>query len=893
MNLFSRFPIIVSFLFIALLTSASISLYTYTNIFNKEIEDTKNDELRRINQRMIELQGTFNDFNRRLDPNAIHREVSRLSGDKTMQLIAIIDAHNVIRYSSLIEYRNTPIANLPDINRLTLKYQDIQSSGVIGVSDNQKHIIGLYPVDPISHVNRHTASQYSYLYARFDLEHTLQSIKYKQQEEIIQISLFHFSFLIIGFLLLYASMRNRIKSIVDAINHFSDGHYDSRAHLTGRDEFTKIAAGFNTMANQVSLQSSRLREKEQDLSTTLNSIGDAVLATDSNGLITRMNPVAQELTGWKLHDAIGRSINDVLIMKDVNTNQPVAAPIERVINTDKTVYLGTQTILTSKHGTEYHISDSAAPIRDINNNIQGMVIIFNDVSEQYNLRKAASKSERLLTSIMNNTPAVIYVKDTNGIFTYINREFENIFDLKQEDVIGKSLFDIFPEMIAEEMYKNDQAVLESTSMLQTEEAAPHKDGPHIYSTIKFPLFDEQGNPDAVCGISTDITVRKKQEQQLHQSQKMESLGKLTGGIAHDYNNMLGIIQGYCELLKHGLPDDARLHDYTNEIYHACDRGTQLSKKLLSFSSIKQANSVSLNINDLLIERADMLEKTLTARINLKFTLGNDLWPVSINLGDLEDAIINICINSMHAMPNGGDLTVCTSNEHLSAIDAAQIQLDAGDYVLLTISDTGIGMSRETQDKMFDPFYTSKGNKGTGLGLSQVYGFIKSSNAAIKVYSEQYVGTRLSLYFPRDTSAEIPAQDSTEAPPELVLNLRGSETILVVDDETALREFTSTLLTTYGYTVFSAENGERALEILKDEHIDLLFSDVIMPGMNGYQLASTTQELYPEIKIQLASGFTDKHHIDVADTTLHQNLLYKPFKSVDLLTRLRELLKQTI
>lgn len=891
MNLFSRFPIIVSFLFIALLTSASISLYTYTNIFHKEIEEAINHELRRINQRMIELQGTFNDFNTRQDPNAIHREVSRLSGDKTMQLIAIIDEHYVIKYSSLIEYRNTAIIKLPEISRLIMQHKNLQISGVIAVSDNKKHITGLYPVNAISHPDKHLPSQHAYLYGRFDLQHTLQTVKYKQQQEIIQISLFHFSFLISGFLLLYISMRHRIKSIVQAINEFSDGHYDSRAQLTGGDEFSKIASGFNTMAKQVSLQSQRLREQEQDLSTTLNSIGDAVLATDSKGLITRMNPVAQKLTGWNLHDAIGKSINDVLNMKDVNTNEAVTVPIKQVITSGETVYLGSHTLLTSRQGSVHHISDSAAPIRDTNNKIQGMVIIFNDVTEQYRLRKAASKSERLLTSIMDNSPAVIYVKDTNGRFTYINREFEKIFNLKQENVIGLTLFDIFPESVADEMHKNDQTVFDSVSMLQTEEIVPQHDGSRIYSTIKFPLFDEQGKPDAVCGISTDITTRKKQEQQLYQSQKMESLGKLTGGIAHDYNNMLGIIQGYCELLKIGLPEDASLHDYTNEIYHACERGTQLSKKLLSFSTSKQADLDSININHLLTERSDMLEKTLTPRIKLNFNLATELWPVKLNLGDLEDAIINICINSMHAMPNGGELTICTSNEHLPA--ATQLQLAEGDYVELSIADSGIGMSKETQEKMFDPFYTSKGTKGTGLGLSQVYGFIKSSNGSIKVDSEQYAGTRLSLYFPRDTSIEQAPSDSLEASPELITNLLGAETILVVDDETALKEFVCTLLRNYGYTVLCADNGEQALEILSRETVNLLFSDVIMPGMNGYQLASTTQQLYPEVKIQLASGFTDKHHIDLADTKLHKNLLYKPFKSVELLTRLREILDQRI
>lgn len=888
MNFFSRFPLIISFLLIAFLTSISISTYTYLNVFNKQLTATANTELKRINQRMTELQGTINDFNRRNDPNAIHREVSRLSGDSTMELITIIDEHGIIRSSSLIEYRNTPVSEIPEINNLLSKNIKIKSSGLTLINHNSKFITGLYPLDAISDINSHTPYKKSYLYAKFNLSRLLHELKYRQQQEITQTSLIHFSFLGIGFLLLYISMTTRIKSITFAIDEFSKGKHNSRIHLYGNDEFNKISNGFNKMAAQVSNQNLLLREQEQDLSITLNSIGEAVIATDADGRITRMNPAAQSITGWPLHDALGTSIQTTLKIKD-STERPIENPSDTVIKNGVTVSSSSETILISKDGTEFHVSYSASPIRDQHNDIQGMVLILNDLSEEFRLKQTAATSERLLTSIMDNTPAVIYVKNSDGKFTFINKEFETLFNITKEDIIGKTLFEVFPDDIANQMHRNDQIVFNTSSILEVEETAPHNDGLHTYSTIKFPLIDEHGKIDSVCGISTDITYRKNQELRFYQSQKMESLGKLTGGIAHDYNNMLGIILGYCELLRFALPDNNKLLNYANEIYRACERGSQLSKKLLSFSSSKQENPVSLNINSLLSERKDMLEKTLTARIKLTLNLDDNLWPVNLSPDDLEDAIINISINAMHAMENGGELTIATSNKTLTSQEAMQLELKEGDYILLNITDTGIGMSQEVQDKMFDPFFSSKGSKGTGLGLSQVYGFIQSSNGAIKVHSETGIGTCLSLYFHRDISDENAVESSSVSIEEKTRDLQGNETILVVDDEKSLREFNQMLLQHNGYKVFLAKDANEALDILQKEHIDLLLSDVIMPGMNGYQLATKVQELYPDIKIQLMSGYTDKHHIDLADTSLHKNLLNKPFKATELLTLLRELL----
>ena len=902
MTLFSRLSIIAWFTIIALMTSISVIYYVNTIVFQKQTEEIISSEMNRIHQRMIQLQGTVNDFNRRHDYNAIHREVSRLSGDPSMDLIMIVDEHGYIKYSSLIEYRNTLLENHPEIKSYIHANNTQLNTGSLKFSKNSSLVIGTYPLDHLSDAN----SDYynSYLFARFDLDKTLQTLQYRQQQEIIQITIILFILLFSGFFLLYIRIRSRIKIILNGISLFSTGKYDTRIKLSGVDEFSKISNGFDSMATKLQVQNQGLTElteqlKEQhqeiahqelDLRVTLNSIGDAVIATDSDGIITRMNPIAEQLTGWTLGDAIGKSITTIFNIIDAESRKEIENPIEKVIQTGKTIYLSNNTTLISRDGMEYQISDSAAPIRNELNIIQGMVLIFNDVTEQYRLRSSTAKSEQLVKSIMNNSPAVIYVKDINGEFTYVNQKFLTIFNLKDKEVIGKTLDALFPDEVANKMHENDKKVLSSGSIIETDEIVILADGTHTYNSIKFPLTNEAGEAYAVCGISTDITERKQQEQQIRHSQKMDALGKLTGGIAHDYNNMLGIIMGYSELLQNALSHDDKLKKFAGEIYHAGQRGTSLTKKLLSFSRPHKSENEILNINSLLSDRRDMLEKVLTARIDFKLELDNELWPVSINSGDLEDSIINISINAMHAMQNKGKLIIKTKNIHLNNLDASCLQINQGDYVLISFTDTGFGMNKEVREKIFEPFFTSKGKLGVGLGLSQVYGLVQSNDGAIKVESELDQGTCISIYLPKHTNTNADNNYVTETSISAE-TLTGTETILVVDDEPSLRSLTAQTFTLNGYTVLTAENGKQALEIIKNQSIDILLTDIIMPEMDGYELSNIVEKEYPNIKIQLVTGYNETLNPSLISHQVIEHIIYKPFKSNAILARIKKLVRQ--
>ncbi len=403
-----------------------------------------------------------------------------------------------------------------------------------------------------------------------------------------------------------------------------------------------------------------LRQEKELIHTTLLSIGDAVITTNKSGLVTNLNPVAEQLTGWTSTEAQGKTVKKVFPIFNASTREPIENPVEKVIQTGETVYLSNHTTLRSKDGTEYQIADSAAPIVN-NNEIMGMVLVFNDVTEQYRLRASVNESKRDMQAVMDNTPAVVYIKDVKGRYRYINKKFETLFHVHTDDIIDKTDYDIFPDEIANMFQKNDKEVIALKQTIVREDTAPHDDGPHTYNSIKYPLLREDGTVYAICGISTDITKSKKQDEIIRRSQKMDALGKLVGGVAHDYNNMLGVILGYANLLDSMQDDDTKQKKYIDRILHAAERGSQLTKRLLSFSSTSAEDARALNINQLITDIKGLLEKTLTPKITIKLELDEALWSVRLDRNTLEDIILNLSINAMHAINGNGTLTLHTAN----------------------------------------------------------------------------------------------------------------------------------------------------------------------------------------------------------------------------------------
>lgn len=386
---------------------------------------------------------------------------------------------------------------------------------------------------------------------------------------------------------------------------------------------------------------------------------------------------------------------------------------------------------------------------------------------------------------------------------------------------------------------------------------------------------------------TDITDRKQLERQLAGARRMESVGKLTGGVAHDFNNLLTIILGNLQLLRGRLKDDARLSKHVDLAYDAAKRGAELTERLLVFARRKTLVTRAVDVNQLVSGMAEIIKRTLGESIDLDISLGEDLWITKIDGGQLENALLNLVLNAQDAMSVGGALTVQTSNVTLDRDDAARhFETVPGDYVMIDVSDTGVGMSPEVLDRIFEPFFTTKEfGKGTGLGLSMVYGFVKQSGGHIVVESEEGRGTTFRIYLP------LAGQDEDQRIEPASLDevlLTGDETILVVEDEPQVRATTVALLQELGYKTVEACSGPEALRNLADHsEISLLFTDVVMPGgMSGFDLVRRAREMRPGLRSICTSGYTEDETIRRGILDMNLPYIGKPYKKFGLAKEIR-------
>lgn len=618
--------------------------------------------------------------------------------------------------------------------------------------------------------------------------------------------------------------------------------------------------------------------RSQALKSALDRVNDGIVALDKNWYYTYLNePAAKMLQRENPLDLVGKHIWTEF---PEGVGQPFHLAYVKAFDTQ-------EPLVIEQHFQPWDLwfENRIYPSPD------GITIYFTEITERKKAEEGLRLSHQRL--LLHHKHAPMGVIEWNNGFEFCdwNPAAQTIFGYNREEVLGCHISEkIITQGNAQEYQTTWENLFAKKGGTRSIRENITKDNRKILCEWhNSPLLDDRGEVIGVTSLVHDITSRQKNEDALRHSQKMDAIGKLTSGIAHDFNNMLGVILGFSELSQHHLKEDQTdLVKYNDYIIQAAERAKKLTSNLLDFSRKSPSSTDVVDINLVLNAMKHMLEKTLTPRIKLSYKLDESLWPVSLDRTRLEDSVLNMCINSMHAMPNGGVLTLGTCNKHLSGMDVQNSDIDAGDYVLLTVDDTGTGITQEVREKMFDPFFTTKGTGGTGLGLSQVYGFVQQSYGKIQVYSEVGHGVSIALHFPRHIHGTSASHDNKKSA-DLIEIPSGDESILVVDDETSLRVLAKEILTNYGYTVYCADSGEQALEILKNKSIDLLLTDIIMPNMDGYQLAAEVRKLYPEVKIQMVSGFSDDRKIKSADDSLHQQRISKPFNSHELLTKLREVL----
>jgi PAS domain S-box-containing protein len=506
-------------------------------------------------------------------------------------------------------------------------------------------------------------------------------------------------------------------------------------------------------------------------------------------------------------------------------------------------------------------------------------------------QESLRRSELNFRSLVTNAPYGICSCDSTGKILDANPAFLELLGLTaSSDLVGQHIYSLYADG---DQWFDLADILRSPEPFKGLNAEWKKKGGTNTVVRVSGRSVSNGRKEGVVFelFAEDITERRALEHQLRQSQKMEAVGRLAGGIAHDFNNLLMVISGYSEFLLERLGAEPHLRGPAQEIASAAERASSLTRQLLAFSRKQMLAPRIVNLNDIVTENLKMLNRMIGEDIDLVMVPAKSLWPVRADGGQIEQVIMNLAVNARDAMPSGGKLTIETANATLDE-DYARVHgpLRAGDYVMVSITDTGAGMDSDTQSHIFEPFFTTKGTKGTGLGLSTVYGIVKQSGGYIWVYSEVGRGTAFKIYLPRVASmGESAAQIATPATAQKVEP--GNETILLVEDEANLRYLARQYLEKQGYRVIEAADGAVAMQIAVAHEgvIHLLLTDVIMPGMNGRELAQRISEIRPNVKILYMSGYTENviGHNGTLDAGVR--LLQKPFNLRDLKSKVREVI----
>jgi PAS domain S-box-containing protein len=622
-----------------------------------------------------------------------------------------------------------------------------------------------------------------------------------------------------------------------------------------------------------------------------SSLPYGVLALDENDIIRSINPAALELFGYDQEELLANNV-ELIIRRDSRTESGnyIADP-----NADpaQTPRIFRDAVGSRKDGSRFSAELTISPL---GRRVSGeCVVIIRDIDAEIE----SEERYRMLFET-SDYPQLIIIDNK---FEFANEAAVHAFGCDSVE----DLKSIHPSKISPEFQPDGR---DSFSKAEEMISIAYKEGGHRFDwmhckkngvemlmDVILTRMPHMGADALFCGYR-DITERQRTEAMVRRTQKLDAVGQLTGGIAHDFNNLLGIIRGNLEILQRALPDNEFAQKRLHSALIGTTRGADITRKLLAFSHEKVRDTKRINVNRPIRDFKNLIGRSLTTTVDIEIDLAKGIWPVDVDPGDFENVILNLALNARDAMPDGGALTIETANTTLDDDDVREnADAASGEYVMIAVSDTGTGMDAETREKVFEPFFTTKEEgKGTGLGLSMVYGFIKKSAGHIKIESEPGEGATFKVYLPR---ADLLPEDELVSDDEADEVLpRGSETVLIVDDEEALLEVTVAQLKSLGYSVLAANSAERALELLSQHaEIDILFSDVVMPGgMDGFTLAEKAMQSNPDLKVQMTSGFTRQFESDAESGSsllvlLSKSLLRKPYSLRELSHSLRDCLER--
>ncbi|MDE0852712.1 PAS domain S-box protein, partial [Yoonia sp.] len=570
--------------------------------------------------------------------------------------------------------------------------------------------------------------------------------------------------------------------------------------------------------------------------------------------IVYVNNAFERLTGYSREEVIGKSPR---FLQGPMTKCTELDRLRRAIEEQQSVRV--ELINSKKSGHEYWVEIDIAPIANENGLATHFVAVQRDISERKQVEQVLWANEERFRLMANATGSTISELDIANNTQWWSEGLKEVFGHKVDRIESP------PKIWLAHVHPNDKAhnsdafnrlVAGKTDTLYEKYRFQRGDG--SWASVEenaFAIRSKDGTVISVLGSITDISQRLELEERLQQAQKMEAVGQLTGGVAHDFNNLLTIMMGNAEILSDELLDQPHLQELAAMTLRAADRGAELTSRLLAFSRKQPLEPQILNLGPLIQGMETLLRRTLPENVDIAVFCVDELWKTEVDPGQIEAALLNLALNARAAMPDGGSLTIETANTSLDDdYVAKELDVKAGEYVVIVVTDTGHGIAPDVLGHIFEPFFTTKeAGLGSGLGLSMIYGFIKQSGGHIRVYSEQGEGTTFRLYIPRflgkDAQVQIDSADQKIA--------GGRDTVLVVEDDALVRDYVIIQLKGLGYRVFEAPNGSEALVVLdQNPEIDLLFTDVVMPGgMGGSELADAARALKPDLKVLFTSGYT--------------------------------------
>jgi len=631
-------------------------------------------------------------------------------------------------------------------------------------------------------------------------------------------------------------------------------------------------------------------------SDLLETLPDAIVAVDREGTMVQVNSQAEELFGYDRDELIGQKV-EMLVPESYRREHHHHR--ERFAQTPKTRRMGAGLDLSGRrrNGSEFPVEISLSPVSTEN----GIFVLsaIRDISDrkriEEELRRAHEELYRRtveqlgeyrsrLALIIDSSDDAIIGKDLDGTITSWNKGAERIYGYTPEEVVGKHISLLAPSDRPDEIPGILQKIARGESIEHYESVRVTKDGHQLNVSITVsPLRDAKGEVVGASAIARDITAQKRAEGQLHQSQKMEAIGRLAGGVAHDFNNILGIINACTEFLRDRIEPTAEPSHYVENIRKATERGSSLTRQLLAFSRSSAIQPRVLDLNERLKDVGKLLRPLMGDDVEILIVSRSPSAVVEADPGQLDQIVVNLAVNARDAMPRGGKFILETRAEKFDEAFAEQHQsMAAGKYVLLAVSDTGSGMDEATVSRIFEPFFTTKEvGKGTGLGLATVYGIVKQSAGHILVYSELGHGTTFKIYLP-SADHKIGLESKPEV--ETVNPKRQGTTILLVEDDESMRSLTRQMLQEHGYTVIEADDGKSALEWVEShsDPIDLLLTDVVMRRMSGPELVERLNASHPNLKVVFMSGYTGELIAEREVLKRGVTLLEKPFSRTALL-----------